>query len=126
MKKGLAILLFLIYGSTSFGMNLYFHFCCPDPVEQAAVAKHACCDKQTSQQGDDTCCNDRVIDFKINGEYDNAKVINFTFFQFDAVKPGATEISFERYSGIQNFQPALFTSIPFQKDRNQLFCVYRI
>lgn len=116
----------LIYGSTSFGMNLYFHFCCDETPMEQAMPKHACCKKPVQQPKNDNCCNGKVVDFKINGEYDNAKVINFSAFQFTCLKPVATH-HFKVFA-VNSEKPSrdYFTPPPLQKDRNQLFCVYLI
>jgi hypothetical protein len=69
MKKILVILLLLVYGGSTSGMTLYFHYCCGQlknidltPVEHKGCGQHSQMDKQS-------CCQSQSLELKVKSEH---------------------------------------------------------
>lgn len=74
MKKFLAILFFMVYGLSSSGMTLYFHYCCGqlEKVDITPVEKKGCnkChgEPTPANETEKPCCENKAVDVKVNSD----------------------------------------------------------
>lgn len=125
MKKVFVILLLMVYGVTSSGMTLHFHYCCGklDRIDLSPV-KHKGCGMD-HKLGKKSCCDNKAVTLDIKSEQSAAKHINPSF-QLFAVKPAQPEFLISSPLEAKGLEPQLFAPPPLQKDLHILFCVYRI
>ena len=124
LKKLLVIFLLMVYGLSSSGMTIQFHYCCGklksihlSPVtEKQCGMKHSMFSKP--------CCNDKQVQFQLKGDQksEQAKCILFV--------PGPIE----KAEVFLNFRPSvskiiipeIFAPPPVAKQLHKFYCVYRI
>lgn len=125
MKKLIAIIVLLVYGFSSSGMTLHFHYCCGqlDKVD-FSPAKFDKCGAATKVISK-WCCNDQQVDLKIKTDHNLQPFIQSSFqsdkisiLYFDAVTAITTST--------KKLLPAVFISPPLKKDFASLFSTYRI
>lgn len=77
-----------MYGTSSFGMTVHFHFCCGKlRAVDLNPPKDNHCNKSTSyQMGEKPCCENKQVELKVSGEQEFAKVY-YSSFSPDAIKP---------------------------------------
>jgi hypothetical protein len=128
MKKGIAVILLVLYVAFSTGVVISFHYCMNDLDSlQLGAAKTEICGKCGMHQVDaNACCNDEVKIFKIQDDQQTS-VVNFKFSAPEALitpLPYLSEIS------ITNSTHELFSnnhSPPLNKQYTYLQnCVFRI
>ena len=124
MKRLTAILLALIYISTTSGIVINTHYCMGKIAEIALGASgSAKCD--TCGMENEGCCHDDLQVIKLTDNH-HFSVIHFEVPSVSAMVPARTEgVEHERQAHIINGSLANH-SPPIAVSRNVLFCVYRI
>jgi hypothetical protein len=127
MKKLLIILLLVVYGSSSFGMTLNFHYCCGrlDKIDFTAAAVNDCGKSQDPAMGSAPCCDNKTISLKITSEQETAKAFHGTGFPFSVTIPESCITNSRRFA-TRNLVPEVFAPPPGKRDLNRLYCIYRI
>jgi hypothetical protein len=67
MKKAIVIILMLVYGLSSTGATVHFHYCCGklDNISLSSSAKKSCPAKGISSK---ECCDSKHIELKVKGD----------------------------------------------------------
>jgi hypothetical protein len=124
MKRLTAILLALIYISTTSGIVINTHYCMGKIAEIALGASgSATCD--TCGMENEGCCHDdlQVIKLTDNHHY---SAIYFEVSDVHALVPARTELVEPEISVWISYGSLANHSPPFAVSRNVLFCIYRI
>jgi len=128
MKKLLVILLLIIYGTSSFGMTVHFHYCCGKlKTVDFTPPKDNHCEKGKSQQmGERPCCENKQVDMKVSGEQDFAKVFHATFVPIATNPTQQHLLVFSPITG-KRLLPEIFSPPPTLPQPLYIFnCVFRI
>ena len=131
VKKFLAIFFLLIYGLSSSGMTLNFHYCCGqlETVDLSPVEKESCenChDQVPAQNSVISCCENKAVDLRVSSEQ-NTDQAGFKFFKSLSVKNYFLEAS-----GLSAIEPAIAEKTPAEVTITSspplfiLNCFYRI
>lgn len=125
MKKLFAIMLLLVYGLSSSGMTLHFHYCCGKlkKVDLTPVKEDQCGTQH--KMGSKPCCDDKQVSLKLKAEQNHAKALNYSF-SITGIKPIQPEYRVSTPIQTKNLIPEVFAPPPLQKDFNHLYCIYRI
>jgi hypothetical protein len=125
LKKLVSIILLLVYGLSSSGMTIQFHYCCGKlkNISLSAVATKQCGMKHASVGK--PCCNDKQVELKLNADQKTEQVAKFVF---------SAPVVEKQESGIFVFAPVItkpvvpeiFAPPPLQNSLYILHCVYRI
>jgi hypothetical protein len=127
MKKGLVLVLMIIYGLSSFGAVLDFHYCCGklDTINSIPVHQKHCCKaavkKAMQNKG---CCKDKSFSFKAKGEQVPAHFVSSKIST--PVVAQHVEFLFTAYHSNQKAVTEVFAPPPIFKDYTILFCNFRI
>ena len=126
VKKILVILLLLVYGGSSFGMTLHFHYCCGKlkKVDLTPPEHQSCGGARHKEMGGKPCCDSKQVSIKIQSDQNPSKVVQASFSAL-AIKPLLPEYCVSSPVEQKKLLPEVFAPPP-EKDFNQLFCVYRI
>jgi hypothetical protein len=71
MKKGLVLLLLMVYGLSSVGATLNFQYCCGklDKINSIPVKAKKCCKPEMKKKMEENgCCNNKTFELKIKDE----------------------------------------------------------
>lgn len=125
MKKLIAIIVLLVYGFSSSGMTLHFHYCCGqlDKVD-FSPAKFDNCGAATKVISK-WCCNDQQVDLKIKTDH-NLQPFTQSSFQSDKISILYFDAVTAITTSTKKLLPAVFISPPLKKDFASLFSTYRI
>jgi hypothetical protein len=125
MKKLFAIMLLLVYGLSSSGMTIHFHYCCGKlkKVDLTSVKDDQCGTKH--KMGSKPCCDHKQVSLKLKAEQNPAKAINYSF-SITGIKPVQPEYQVSTPIETKKLIPEVFAPPPLQKDFNHLYCIYRI
>lgn len=128
MKKLLVILLLMVYGTSSFGMTLHFHYCCGKlkAIDFTPPKDRHCGNSKMELMGNKPCCDDKEVSIKIKGEQSPAKVFQASF-QAEAIKPAQQVYLVSTPFETKGLLPEIFAPPP--KLSQPLFllnCVFRI
>jgi len=125
MKKLAVILVLLVYGPSSFGMTLHFHYCC-GRLERVDLtppkAKH--CGGNDQKISAKSCCDTKEVRLNIKSDQDAGKVLQLSFQCFtikaspDFLISGPVETT--------KPVPEIFAPPPLKKELTHLYCIYRI
>ncbi len=127
MKKAFIILLMLMYGASSFGMSLHFHYCCGklDKVDFSSLKNKQCDSGKYHNMGGKPCCDNKQVSLNIKSDQDPGKVLHFPFHHI-AVKPTQSDFLISSPVATKKLLPEIFAPPPLQKNFTQLYCIYRI
>jgi hypothetical protein len=116
-----------VYGTSSFGMTLHFHYCCgklkkidltPPEYKKCGSAKH-------HDMGGKPCCDSKQVSIKIKSDQNPSKGLQASFISV-AVKPVQPDFFVSNPVENKKLLPEVFAPPPLEKDFNHLFCIYRI
>lgn len=128
MKKILVILLLTMYGMSSFGMTVNFHYCCGKLKKVALTSiKTDLCDMEPAAQIEmEDCCRDEALTLKIKDVQAPSAIYHASSFSDITFLP-ARELAIADvpHRGIIHV-PKYFLPPPLRKDFTSLYCVYRI
>ncbi len=70
-----------MYGASSYGMTLHFHYCCGklDKVDFTPAKEKFCGSSSINKIGAEPCCDNKQVEIKIKSEQDPAKVFHSSF-----------------------------------------------
>ncbi|MBD0350811.1 MAG: hypothetical protein M3342_09125 [Bacteroidota bacterium] len=124
MKKIGIILILMLYGASSFGITVHFHYCCGklDKIDFTPPKDNHCGNGKTHKMGSKPCCDNKQVAFKITGEQNVAKVYQSSF-HFDAVKPFHQDYFVSSPLKSKNLLPEIFAPPPSSQP---LFILHRI
>jgi hypothetical protein len=127
VKKILVILLLLVYGFSSTGMTLHFHYCCGklDKVDFAAPARKHCAGEENKKMGSKPCCENKELNLKITTTQNSGKVL-YPSFTSIAIYPVQSYIFLPASVIPKKIISGFFGSPPLSTDLNCLYCSYRI
>lgn len=126
MKKIFVISLMLIYGTSSFGMTVYFHYCCGKlKTIDLVPAERVCKMTKAHKMNANPCCESKEVNLKINDDHSLSKIIT------SAWQPVVLNISYfgninVHWLDLHQRVPEIFSPPPLPADLNKLHCVYRI
>jgi len=124
LKKLVVILLIMVYGLSSSGMTIQFHYCCGKlkSIGLTSVSEQQCGMKHSMQNK--RCCDDKQVELKLKGEQktEQAKIVFFT-----PDLPKRVEYSFEpQFVSSTAIVPEIFAPPPLGNPLYILHSVYRI
>ena len=127
MKKILVICLLLVYGGSTSGMTLHFHYCCGKlkKVDLTPPEAGKCGKAQHREMAGRPCCDSKQVHIKIQSDQNPSKVLQASFTSV-AVKPPQAEFFVSTPMEGKSLVPEIFAPPPLPRDFNQLYCVYRI
>ena len=125
MKKLLALAVLIVYGFTSSGMSLQFHYCCGklSGISLSATGKKSC--GHDHRLGKKSCCDYQQLDIRISADQ---KITGAQFLQYPCIRTeGETAGLFLSRLKIENavFIPEDF-SLPEPAPLYLLNAVFRI
>lgn len=124
MKKLLAFILIMVYGLSSSGMTVHFHYCCGklDKVSLEPV-KGKC--ESSSLVKPKKCCDSKQVELKLKGEQQQKWIQHG--LQADAIIPAIFWQSYATNPLVaKKLLPEVFAPPPLKRDVQSLFCIYRI
>ena len=85
MKRALALMILLVYGLSSTGMTIHFHYCCGklDKIDFSAIKEKSC--SSHAQIKKTSCCEDKQLELKQKSVQNSEKLVT-TYFQPTALK----------------------------------------
>lgn len=128
MKKLLVILLLIMYGTSSFGMTIHFHYCCGKlkKIDLTPPKESDCKAVSTHMMGAKRCCDNKQVELKIKSEQDASKVFHPSF-HLDAAEP--LQHNYSAFTPLQNKKliPEVFAPPPIASQPLFILnCVFRI
>jgi len=124
LKKIVIIFLLMVYGLSSSGMTLQFHYCCGKlkSIQLSAVTEKQCGMKHS--MFNKPCCNDKQVEFKLKGDQKSEQA-KFVFFVPPCPEKPEVFLIFQPVSSA-SLIPEIFTPPPLTNPLYILHCVYRI
>jgi hypothetical protein len=124
LKKLVVILLLMIYGVSSSGMTIQFHYCCGKlkSVQLSTVTKKQCGMKHSKLSK--PCCSDKQVELKLKGDQktEQAKFVFFVPAQMNKPQAFLNIRPVVSQSGI----PEIYAPPPLTNSLYTFHCVYRI
>jgi len=124
LKKLVVILLLMVYGVSSSGMTIQFHYCCGKlkSVQLSTVTEKQCGMKHSMFSK--PCCSDKQVQLKLNGDQ---KVEQAKFVFFVPVQMNKPEFFLNvRPIVSKSIVPEIYAPPPLTHSLNTFHCVYRI
>lgn len=128
MKKLLVILLLTMYGMSSFGMTVNFHYCCGKLKKVAFTSiKTDLCDMEPAAQIEmEDCCKNKTLTLKIKDVQSPSAICHAAAFSDITFLPARDlAIADVQHRAIIQL-PEYFLPPPLRKHFTSLYCVYRI
>ena len=125
MKKIVSILLLLVYGLSSSGMTVQFHYCCGKlkNIKLSSVTEKQCGMKHSF--GKKPCCDDRQIELKLKSDQKAEQTSKFVFSALELLKQDP-EIFVLQPMASKTLIPEIFAPPPLHKSLYIFHCSYRI
>jgi hypothetical protein len=125
LKKIVAIALLLVYGLSSSGMTISFHYCCGKlkdiklfpATEKQCGMKHGFSKKP--------CCNDKQIELKLKADQKTEQSAKF-IFSTPALSKEQADVFISHPAVFKTIVPEIFAPPPLQNPLYILHCIYRI
>jgi hypothetical protein len=127
VKKVIALFVLIIYGFSTFGAAVNFHYCCGklDKINFIRLTQKSCCKMAGGHaQENKGCCKDKSISLKLKGEQTAATIFTSTPLSIAIIHP-FTRHSFSTYAITCNIVPEVFAPPPII-DFSKLYCTFRI
>jgi hypothetical protein len=128
MKKGLVLLLLIVYGFSALGATLNFQYCCGklDKINSIPVKAKACCKAEMKKQMEENgCCNNKTFDLKIKDEQAAVPAYVFTAdFSPATVQSKAYAIAIP--GRMRKIVPEVFAPPPHSNNLLSFVCSFRI
>jgi hypothetical protein len=124
LKKLVVILLLVVYGVSSSGMTIQFHYCCGKlkSVQLSTVTEKQCGMKHSMFSK--PCCSDKQVELKLKGDQ---KTEQAKFGFFAPVQMNKPELSLNVRSVVsQTIVPEIYAPPPLTHSLYTFHCVYRI
>lgn len=128
MKKFAVILLLLLYGSSSIGMTLHFHYCCGKlkRIDLSAAPAVACSmDKKVPAASSTPCCDHKQLTFQIKSDQNLGGVVYMPEQQPVLTLHQIITLTAQPLAG-KHLVPEVFAPPPLQPSLLHLYCTYRI
>jgi hypothetical protein len=129
MKKGLVLLLLIVYGLSALGATLNFQYCCGklDKINSIPVKAKACCKPEMKKKMEENgCCNNKTVDLKIKDEQVAVPAYVFTADFSPALVSQQKHFAFSTPVKIQKLVPEVFAPPPHQNNLLSFVCSFRI
>lgn len=126
LKKLAVIVLLMVYGLSSSGMTIQFHYCCGKlkSIQLSPVSEKKCGMKHSMKMLSKPCCNDKQVELKLKGDQKTGQA-KFVFCTPDA--PQREEFVFYSQPLVsKTIIPEIFAPPPLSSPLYMLHCVYRI
>lgn len=125
MKKLASLILLLVYGLSSTGMTIQFHYCCGKlkDISFSPVAVKQCGMKHMSVGK--PCCNDKRVELKLKADQKTEQVAKFMFSVPVPEKPESGDFVLTPFVS-STVVPEIFAPPPLTNSLYILHCVYRI
>ena len=127
LKKLAVILLLMVYGLSSSGMTIQFHYCCGKlkSIKLSPAGEKQCGMKHSmSKMLNKPCCNDKQVELKLKGDQ-RTEQAKFVFFTPDL--PQKSEFIFTSEPLVaKTIIPEIFAPPPLTDPLYIFHCVYRI
>jgi hypothetical protein len=126
LKKIVAILFLLVYGLSSTGATIQFHYCCGKlkTIKLTQVAQKECGMKH-SAPGKRKCCDDKQIELKIKADQKAEQAVKFTSWSPSIAKQ-ELPIVVEKPVVSKAIVQEVFAPPPLGNTLYIFYCVYRI
>ena len=128
MKKLVVILLLIMYGASTYGMTLHFHYCCGKlkNIDFTSPKNKHCGRGKTHTMGSKPCCDNKQVEIKLKGEQTPAKILQ-ALFHSDALKPFHQEYFILSPVESKKLVPEIFAPPPAPSQPLFILnCVFRI
>ena len=125
LKKIVAIALLLVYGLSSSGMTISFHYCCGKlkDIKLSPVTEKPCGMKHGFSKK--PCCDDKQIELKLKADQKTEQAAKFIFPAPALTKQEADIFIFHPFV-YSTRVPEIFAPPPLQNPLYILHCIYRI
>jgi hypothetical protein len=126
LKKIVAILFLLVYGLSSTGATIQFHYCCGKlkTIKLTQVAQKDCGMKH-SAPAKKKCCDDKQIELKIKADQKAEQAVTFASWT-PSILQQELPIDLEQQVVSKAIVPEVFAPPPLGEPLYILHCVYRI
>jgi hypothetical protein len=125
MKKLFALVMLMVYGLSSTGMTLHFHYCC-GKLEKIDLSRAASkkCGTGTEMAGKG-CCDNKQLELKLRSGHNPEKFIQNSF---PTESPELVRWNLPDSGPYcsKKLLPEVFAPPPLKRDINILYCTYRI
>jgi hypothetical protein len=129
MKKGLVLLLLIVYGLSSLGATLNLEYCCGklDSINSIPVKAKSCCNAAMKKKMEKNGCrNHKTVEFKISDEQVAVPAYTFTA----DFSPAIVNHSYQQVITApllkQKLVPEVFAPPPRQDNLLSFVCSFRI
>jgi hypothetical protein len=129
MKKGLVLILLIVYGFSTVGATLNFEYCCGklEKVNSIPVKAKSCCNAAMKKKMEKSGCrNHKTVDLKIKDEQIAAPAYVFTPGFAPALISQQNHFANLVPVKIQKFVPEVFAPPPHQNNLLSFVCSFRI
>jgi len=126
MKKLFAISLLMIYGLSSFGITVNFHYCCGKlkTVQLSNVEKKNC--GMQKKMAGKMCCGDKTFELKVKSDYNTLACYTLSPISPAILPASYPEQIFNTQYSILNTQYLQPPSLGSPPPLYILHCIYRI
>ena len=126
LKKLSLILLLIVYGLSSSGMTVNFHYCCGKLKKVEFSSVQVECGMKMKHSSSKKCCDNKQVHLKVK---DDQKITEGVTPAFKAISLpiSFSDLSFAHFvSGGNYLIPSIFAPPPLLKQLYIFHCVYRI
>ncbi|HWJ29342.1 MAG TPA: hypothetical protein VNS32_22570 [Flavisolibacter sp.] len=124
MKKLLAFILIMVYGLSSTGMTVHFHYCCGKLDKVSLEPVKGKCEGAAGMKNK-SCCDSKQVTLKLKREQQSGKWIQHSFHS-EVLLPEQEHLQVVLPRQSKKLLPEIFAPPPLQKDLLSLYCVYKI
>jgi hypothetical protein len=126
MKRLIAILFFVIYAATAFGMTIDFHYCQGKLIKSSILnlseAPTCCCLEMAKPMSDD-CCNDEIKIFKADNHKTVSGIVAMSSIQYALIPPVPHLLI--THSSLQT-QPSIISYCSVKRNPDRIYLLYRV
>ena len=124
LKKLASIILLLVYGLSSSGMTIQFHYCCGKlkNVQLSPISEKQCGMKHSSSK---KCCDDKKVELKLKSDQRTEATAKFNFSVPVLLKTESENFNSTLFVG-KTVSPEVFAPPPQSTSLCVLNCVFRI
>lgn len=126
MKRLTVLLLLIVYGFSSSGMTLHFHYCCGklDKIELSPAKEMKCGMQHKAEKK--SCCDSKQLELKVKSDYKAEAAAKLIIPSFSAAK-SFTDFAVTQPRYGKQLIPQVFAPPPLYQNPLYIFhCLYRI
>jgi hypothetical protein len=125
LKKLLVILLLMVYGLSSTGMTINFHYCCGKLKKVEFSSAQLDCGMKMKHSSGKKCCDNKQVDLKVK-DHQKVSESSKTFSNAVFFANTFTDFTFSQPLEDKHSIPSVFAPPPLSNSLYILHCAYRI